>query len=238
MVLSIYLAKSEYLNNISDIVYHSALPMFHGNVHYSFDSTNIMIEKSITKKRLPAPYPSNCTFGADIEDFFSTSYNQKSCIQSCFMREMFSKCSAVVDRWKPFITATMKKRARTIQQEETRICLANILQRFFSLDIPEICHCPISCVEHGYKISYSENMQNSQWGIEGFSFRGHITMDNKRKYLRVIDVPAYTKYDFLTDLTGIIGIFVGMSSLSVLELIVYFYLILVKNIRLIQNRYQ
>ena len=68
--LSIYLAKSDYLSNISDIVYHSALPMFYGNVHYSFSSTNIMIEKSVTKKRLPAPYPSNCTFGAGIEDFF------------------------------------------------------------------------------------------------------------------------------------------------------------------------
>ena len=102
-VLSVYVVTTDHSKAILDLTYHSALPIIQGSL--GFQRLILSIDETITKRRLPHPYPSNCTFGKGIENFFSTSYDQQSCIQSCFMRQMFHECHAVVDRWKPFMTA-------------------------------------------------------------------------------------------------------------------------------------
>ena len=214
-ILSIHIIPHEFSNKLLDISYHSALPFYD-----SFAVSIINIERTIKKKRLRFPYESNCSLGKGIENFFSKSYDKQSCIQSCYMKEMFLKCNTVVDRWKPFMTDEMRRHKFVIKPEETRACLAHVLQKFLRNQIPNNCHCPLSCLEIDFEVSIDReydaimgdpNYENT-FGIK-FGYRYH-------RLKSITEFPAYTIYDFLSDVAGIVGMFMGMSSLSVIELLV------------------
>ena len=60
-VLSVYVVTTDHSKAILDLTYHSALPIIQGSL--GFQRLILSIDETITKRRLPHPYPSNCTFG-------------------------------------------------------------------------------------------------------------------------------------------------------------------------------
>ena len=62
--------------------------------------------------RLPSPYPSNCSDGDGIENFFTKRYSEEACQQSCQLRKIYPKCGAVFDRWAKICDSTNEKRKK------------------------------------------------------------------------------------------------------------------------------
>ena len=226
-ILTVHIVPHELSENLLDLTYHSALPMYD-----MFQLSVIHIDKTIRKKRLPSPYESNCSFGAGIENFFSSSYDHQSCIQSCYMKEMYIKCNTVVDRWKPFMTAEMRKNNVERNTEETRACLANVLKQFFDNHFLNNCYCPLPCVEIDFEVSIDTEYTGVRQ-LRNYANTKSIHFGYRYHRLKIItEFPAYTIYDLLSDIAGIVGILMGMSSLSVLELMVLIFIIIVKRTKL------
>ena len=107
-----------------------------------------------------------------------------------------------------------------------------ILHKFLNFDIPQSCYCPVTCFERTYKLSYS-TVYSGDWRTRKYASTGRIKFEYRQNhnYFLITDIPAYTSYDFLSDIAGIVGMFLGMSSLSVLELIIYLYLVMVRKVK-------
>ena len=146
------------------------------------------------------------------------------------MRQMFDECHTVVDRWKPFMTESSHEENSDLQ----RSCLKFMLHKFAVLDLPDHCYCPLSCVQRTFEISFSEKTVGILDIGSGYSHIGIIELIFNRwhKHLIITDVPAYTGYDLLSDISGIVGMFVGMSSLSILEIIICICLMCLAKLRL------
>ena len=61
----------------------------------------IKIDKTVVK-RLPSPYPSNCTH-EKAGDIFPGKYTRRSCIESHNYIEMYKKCGDTIDYVRQFI---------------------------------------------------------------------------------------------------------------------------------------
>ena len=72
----------------------------------------------------------------------------------------------------------------------------------------------------------------------GYAHVGYIALSFKRwhKHMIITEVPAYTGYDLLSDISGIVGMSVGMSSLSVLEITLCISLIFLAKFKLTKKQ--
>ena len=224
--LSIFLFTSNIAYSLLDVPYHARL-------FYLQSDVEIGIENTIVTKRLPSPYVSQCTEGEGFENFFGANYDQESCFQSCFMREMFDRCGTVVDRWKPFMTADMLQGTKNMKTRDTQVCLAGILKKYLHLEIPKKCYCPVSCCETEYEYSSNSLYEMYRRHADYSNIkRVHIRHVNKR-VTHVEEFPAYTVYELLSNLSGIVGVLMGMSIISIIEVFVYIYIVIKNKIRIV-----
>ena len=80
------------------------------------------------------------------------------------------------------------------------------------------CYCPAACNEVSYKtdVKRLESTDESEWDWEIA-----VMYSSTRRVTSIKQVPDYTLEDFLGAMGGMVGLCVGASILSVIELIVY-----------------
>ena len=231
--LSFFMDDQEWIKNSNDVIYHSKLPPFFDN-YYRANIKVIQIKEKNHMSRLPKPFLSNCTVGDGIENFFSEKYSQQSCIQSCFLREMFDNCGTVIDRWQPFLTQEMQGRIRL--NNSTSRCITHHLNHFFAYKIPAQCDCPAACdeVEFENKYLFTDKRPSSlpkSSAQDGYNLIVDLLVRFRSlEEVTSREIATYTFFDFLAEFGGIVGILVGMSIISVIELLVYFMLQVLKQL--------
>ena len=89
----------------------------------------------------------------------------------------------------------------------------------------EVCDCPISCEQTEYKTrveKVKDFLDSSTWDISIYN--------GDRKVTVIQQVADYTIEDMLGAIGGILGLAIGASSLSVVELCVYSVMFVVRKI--------
>ena len=165
-------------------------------------------------ERQPLPYPSNCSHGENIDNFFTTTYSREACIQSCNLKKMLRLCGTVVDRWKQFAESELKlyESIRNKQTEkEIRHCLKRFLYFPNTTDLQ--CDCPFACKET--RSDLSVNLGRESIYAYVFQFR-HYPLETTL----VKEIPDYPIEKFLADIGGLVGLLCGMSILSLLEIVI------------------
>ena len=125
-------------------------------------------------------------------------------------RKMIQECQNVPDQWKKFRSEREKVNNKTDQQ--IRLCLYISKVKF--RNIP--CDCPPPCSERQMQVThqyYKPHYLTKDWEIY-FNFQSKMVT-------HVREFPSYTISKFLSDIGGALGLFVGMSCLSVLEIVVF-----------------
>ena len=202
-----------YIGEIhNDVIYHSILPL-DGSILTFKNVWFIEIKQKTYINRLPIPFPSKCKTNNEIENFFATSYSQQSCIQSCFMREMFTDCGAVIDRWQPFVTIEMKK--KTKKKLNITECLSYHLSRFLKYVIPAGCNCPVACEEVDFEIELTPFFEGDDHALHLFAYYRSMEEVSEK------EIPQYTLIDYIAEMGGLVGVLAGMSAISVVEVLVY-----------------
>ena len=231
--LSFFMDDQEWIEKSNGVLYFSKLPPFFDD-YYTANIKVIVIKEKTRISRLPKPYLSNCTAGNGLENMFSKKYSQQSCIQSCFMREMFDNCGTVIDRWQPFLTQEMKR--KVLPNVNTTRCLRHHLNNFFEYQIPKRCDCPSACdeVEFENKYLFTDKRPSSlpQSSLpDGYtSMVDLLVRFQSMEEVSSQEIATYMLSDFLAELGGIIGNLVGMSVISVIELLVYIVLQVLKQL--------
>ena len=195
------------------------LPMFSKSI---IQGEHVISLQMVKQKRLPPPFPSNCSTGEGIENLFSSKYSKRACIQSCFVREMLQNCGDVIDDWKLLLTDLNYNKTNDTMM---KICVKEMFLKMIQKREPESCHCPLPCVETTYELVMMQVPQakrkcpchsNSKCSCFDVIFQ-YTT--NKIKYIE--EVPNYTLSNLVADIGSIIGTLAGTSVISIFELLVF-----------------
>ena len=188
----------------------------HGTrLEYIGKAWKIMLDKTkIT--RLPKPYISNCTNIHAGNNRFSTMYSRFSCQERCLFNTMYEQCGDVPNIFKKYLFQPVRafnNKTHTTRQD----CLKRIVSSALSGHLPR-CVCPLPCDETLTEVARMDMIKiptpNNSWKVIFCNANDEVT--------HIREVPDYPLEEFLGALGGILGLALGPSMLSIIELLVYF----------------
>ena len=195
---------SEQATYLSEMYRH--LPLTPGVYHI------ILSKSSINRK--PAPYPSKCV-GSDHKTLFPGTYTRKKCIESCLLEYTYKKCGSVPDRWEAFVPEHLKEKHNNTNTTRARACLKDVAQ-YDLLDPKSNCECPSPCHETEYKVNLVRRSDLNYIKLMIYYENRQLTVLREQ--------PTYTSDRLLADVGGLVGLLVGMSTLSLVEVFVFVFL--------------
>ena len=186
--------------------------------------------------RLPSPYPSKCT---DINKLLDTkevySYTRNSCFEMCFIRQVLKDCGVVMQpRFRALIPDWMiAQYEKNVTLDEYTNC-HRILKWEFFINGLGYCDCPLACNE----VIYNRRIQTVPLDVEylySFISQNNISLgdlDNFKKSIfsirvyyprleseNAVERAAYEMSDVFNDFGGLLGLAIGASVISVVELL-------------------
>ena len=170
-------------------------------------------------ERLQYPYSPNCTKRHLHANPFSTLYSKVTCRSSCEINNFIDQCGDTPDYWRKYGT---KKRPLLLNMSATdqRICLWDV----YIHSNRAHCDCPLACDEIQYKtrMKTSSRHNHSEWKI--------YVLNEDNRVTKIYEVPDWTLEDLLGAVGGVLGLAIGASTLSVVELIVFSFLYVVRKV--------
>ena len=166
--------------------------------------------------RLEYPYPSDCVNESEKLNLFGGKYSVNKCKDSCAIMQQINQCNATLDQWKQHI-ASKKESIKSSSECNQRKCDMKIRKCLRdALLSPNHCSCRPSCYEE-----IVDTVKSKDFSRDGV-FKLKFSADNI--FTTITEVPAYPANKFVTDIGSWLGLFSGMSILSVVEITIFIVL--------------
>ena len=187
------------------------------NVRYGWFVISVTETTSIT--RLGAPFKSNCSNGEDEVNVFPGPYTRDKCRDTLKLFSMLKRCGDVPDHLKQYVKEHYE-RGWDSWKNQTYFSTLQCIRSFFEEDNfpkPTLTQCPLSCREMMFK---SDGEQRNTWKKSQLSLNFKFKTD---RMTEVSEVPTYTSDNFFSDVGSWLGLLVGMSFLSVVEVATFLF---------------
>ena len=171
--------------------------------------------------RLSPPFKSNCGEG---ENVFPGPYTREKCIDTLALKHMLKKCDDVWDHWRVYVQPNYKKGwdvgNRNKSDENAIRCIASLLEYYMSIpkETFALSQCPLPCKELSFE--WDIRMKGSLNERYGKASQLDVKFQSKR-VTEITEIPSYTSDDFFSDVGSWLGLLVGMSFLSIVELVTF-----------------
>ena len=173
----------------------------------------IMLEKTEIEKLGP-PYKSLCTHQKNIADRHNSKYTYAFCIDKCVTMKTWKKCGDVPKVSQDYITDVHKNTAK--DRNETIQCFQELLIAYmYDKTFLNDCECKQSCEQKLYDVTQRqvEQYEESKWFLK---------IRFKSKMVNIIkEHPLYGTEELISQVGGSCGLFLGMSLLSLVEIVFY-----------------
>lgn len=209
-------------------------------------STDLVIEKVFTQ-RLGEPY-NHCV--KTIDDFqmnktlyqlildSNMTYSQQRCFKLCFDLDYLTNnpcnCTHNVNIGDVWLKCFIEK-----EKEDLNGCTFKYKSEFNKLSLTDKCshYCPLECDFDEYKVSYSFHLSETMPRNDTLKFKAYY---KDLKYIFVSQNPAMNLIDFVGGIGGILGVFLGVSFLSFIEIFElvfeFLYLLMASYVNRIKKR--
>ena len=209
-------------------------PLDHGILLKPGTNTRISLRKRITK-RLESPYSSNCSTGKDLKLVFPGKYTLSNCKRSCMKRHTWKKCHAIDPITGKYFG--VKEQALNLSQY---LCIFESISKVTS-KIRATCKCPVPCEETHFSPTISSSMWPSQTDLSIYKRIFHSALGIPagitdeyvyQNFLRVNifyedlayeviqEKKEWTSQKLISDVGGQMGIWIGASLFSLVEIMV------------------
>lgn len=182
--------------------------------HYEF-----RILKTVFK-RLPSPYPSNCT-SKKPNDIFPGKYTRFTCLESLGYINAFKTCGDVFDYHREYIPKDLYrkyKRNRSIAE------ISKCLKEVGTKKVEASMDCPFPCDEIQLLTTSSSHGMHGKEDGNRTKYRVDIQYHNVDSY-KVFEEKVLFSWDqVVSEVGGLLGLVIGASVISVIEILAYFYL--------------
>ncbi|XP_055598387.1 pickpocket protein 28-like [Uranotaenia lowii] len=185
-----------------------------------------------SKLRKTSPERRQCIFNQDRQLEYFQIYNQKNCELECLTRYTLQRCGCV--------RFSMPHTNDTAECEMSNIkCVIEAEKELTEMSLPNdegkptfwaSCNCLPACISYQYEFEVTESESSKTSGRRS-SFKqledygGDITRLNiyfkKSSFLASRRSELYTLTDFVANCGGLLGLFMGFSLVSVIELLYY-----------------
>ena len=202
--------------------------------------TRIEIRKTVIH-RLKAPYRSKCTNGEDMQLLFQGKYTASNCQQSCFLARASKKCKALSFLYNLHLPEQLKKPFPNTKLETA--CSKGTLQELIDSDFSS-CNCALPCFQTkfyksasyskwpstvdltSYKSIFSAALGLNRSAMTDEFVRNNFLMINiffgDMSYQKITEVEEYTMAKLVSEVGGQMGIWLGASMFSVIEVLFLF----------------
>ena len=197
--------------------------------------TEVVLRKEI-HHRLKAPYSTNCSSNSAAQLLFPGLPTENNCYYSCLLHELYKECGDVVINARPFMSVeTFPPKDKNVSKFNQ--CFNDLYENSGSIQ----CDCRLPCYEEKYatkvsntplrKASFTAKMKKDlaiALNIQPNDF----DIDQVKKHIirlsvyyesfttdTFIDQPLQDIEGLLSDFGGLMGLFVGASLISVLEVL-------------------
>lgn len=209
--------------------------------------TSLIIEREFSTKQ-PEPY-NNCkkdlnlitSFDSTVYQFMIKStqyaYRQRDCFEYCLTYYIFKECQIE----KPLTKPNNYFMLNSINSSQA-ICFNQSYYKLTKHDINELCSnsCPLECDSIVYKIKTSsanfpdfiyaqEFLTREIWNQSKFSLRSHEGLKkcllafnvyySELSYTLISQLPKMDLTNLVSNIGGLLGLFIGVSFLSLAEII-------------------
>ena len=204
--------------------------------------------KKLVFKRLKKPYKSNCTDGKGHFQIYPGKYTVTNCQYSCHVRNMMEKCGYIEQAYKYH---NPKEFAESLKKIKKMPANPSVLTECMNKIFSNNCDCPAPCDEEQIMTSVS----STQWPnpasmdyhkslIANFTKRKDITDSEVSQsilslkvffdelgYEVVSELPANLWPQFISNIGGNMGLFIGASVFSIIEVIIFLLRLCVRSIK-------
>ncbi|XP_075435175.1 epithelial sodium channel subunit gamma-like [Ascaphus truei] len=195
--------------------------------------------------RLKSPYGSHCTEGENImnfyKDVYGSGYTREACKRTCAQQSIIENCGC--SHWEFACPKELGFPKCNVSITGVRNCVKLYEFKFAHDDL--ICHCPLQCKEEMYELTVSGSQWPSTAFIENFSkelkeMGGQMSSiaDNpaliRDNFLKVVvyfkhlnfelieEEPSMTEIDLISNMGGLVGLWVGFSVCTLAEFFEFF----------------
>ena len=170
--------------------------------------------------RLSPPFKSNCSEG---ENVFPGPYTRQKCIDTLVLKHMLKKCNDVWDHWRMYVQPNYEKgwdAGNGNKTDENVIrCIDSLLEYYWGAEETfDLRQCPLPCKEFSFE--WDIRMKGSLNERYGKASQLDVKFQSKR-VTEITEIPSYTSDDFFSDVGSWLGLLVGMSFLSIVELVTF-----------------
>ena len=186
-----------------------------------FKSYEIRMDKTIIK-RLPFPYPSNCT-NSNKGDIFPGKYTRRSCLESHKFIEMYKECGDTLDYIRKYIPDDIKRRYyRNITVKEAESCIWQVGKS--ETKTRKYCAFPCEELQLGTIVIANERDASKYRGNIS-TYRISLQYQAVDSYKVMEEKPIYLWDQLASEVGGLIGLMIGASLISLVEIIAYIFLV-------------
>ena len=179
----------------------------------------IFLEKT-TISRKQHPYPSKCINKHSTSNPLSSIYTKASCQEMCAMEYMYAECQDVVDVWKNFLGRDTKPFQNAHKYKSREQCFWTVIDQVVRR-FPPNCSCPLSCTETVIRSKFV--------GVPTPLGDAALKMSfyyKEKRVTSITEIEDYPIQDLLGAFGGILGLCIGMSVMSLLEIALYLVFLL------------
>ena len=197
--------------------------------------TSIEISK-YTIKRKQSPFPSHCVYTGQeaYENIFPGKPSISTCLFSCFSLTAYKRCGGVVSVMRSFMKPDRYPNILNITNPDAMACLHDNIRYMNE------CNCQLPCDEESYETKVSRTPWPPKWQHENLYGALHNSetenTTSSREFMRnLLKVSIYYKnlcefvyteeekygvMSILSDFGGQMGLFIGASILSFVEIVI------------------
>ena len=184
---------------------------------------SIKVDKTFIK-RLPAPFPSNCMNGKG-SDIFPGKYSRQSCIESHNFIEMYKHCGDTIDHARAHIPAHIKEKYHRNNSIETMLsCIQSFGGREVKQEIKGAeCRFPCEDLDLNIVSTTHDPDEHDRNGTKAARWEYMVSVQLQRvdTYKIMEEKELYTWDQMACEVGGFIGLIMGMSIISLVEIGAY-----------------
>ncbi|XP_060602636.1 degenerin mec-10-like [Ruditapes philippinarum] len=198
--------------------------------------------KLINITRLGGNY-GKCNDGVEFRALYNMSYTRRACQSFCQMSTVIKTCSCYDDYWEEFAFSNNPKLKPCRTNDENK-CLARVLSQYYEGNLT--CTCDNPCSEFSYTREMSQRQWpsneyarvllewvcdndigncrtlrdelNDLWAVNNNFLKLNIYYKDLN-FEKITEEPQIEIQEFLSDVGGAIGLWIGLSILSLCEVI-------------------
>ena len=204
-----------------------------------------------TYKRLPAPYPDKC-----VDD--NVNGNPHECQIKCIALHQIKECKVISITIKHYFNDISTKNLGNMSlmpiptTDDEHACIRKVVEQFTNEQLSCDCYVPCNEMVFDYSISQSRwphddirndilSVINSQIGenVSEYESNRHLAAIQvyytQLQYDEILQEKAYSVDKFLSDLGGLLGLFIGASVFSGIEFLIFLLSSLKTQMRILLN---